>query len=110
MGKYISKPILIEAISFDELVTIGKELGGNIVSGFPWSFFYNGMSVTHENDECYLITTEFHNTIKFTPSEMLIMDGVLVWTCDKNAFNVVYEPLNFTDKLKRFFDKALKSV
>ena len=36
--KYRKKPVVIEAITFDELVEYGKAHGGNIVDGMPWSF------------------------------------------------------------------------
>jgi len=45
----------IEAISFDELVQYGRDNGGNIVNGMPWSFNYKGLPVTHENDKCYIV-------------------------------------------------------
>ena len=61
--KYRKKPVVINAITFDEFVEYGKTHGGNIVNGMPWSFEYNGHPVTHGNDTCYLIPTlegDFH--------------------------------------------------
>lgn len=34
------KPVVIEAITFDEFIEYGKANGGNIVNGMPWSFKY----------------------------------------------------------------------
>jgi hypothetical protein len=44
-------------MSFDEFVEYGINAGGNVVNGMPWSFVYSGHSISHENDDCYLITT-----------------------------------------------------
>jgi len=44
-------------ISFKELVQHGFDNGANIVNGMPWSWSINGKSITHENDNCYLIET-----------------------------------------------------
>ena len=38
MAKFQKKPVEVEAITFDELVQHGREVGGNIVNGMPWSF------------------------------------------------------------------------
>ena len=45
--KYRKKPVVIEAITFDELVEHGRQSGA-IVNGMPWSFEYNGHPITHE--------------------------------------------------------------
>jgi hypothetical protein len=73
MAKYRKKPVVIEAITFEEFVEHGKQNGGNIVNGMPWSFEYKGQPVTHENDECYLLPTPTR-TMRFTPQDMLITD------------------------------------
>jgi hypothetical protein len=61
----------IAGISFDELVEYGKANGANIVNDMPWSFDYKGMSVTHENDRCYLICPP-GRTLRFQPGEILV--------------------------------------
>jgi len=71
MAYYRKKPVVIEAITFQELIEYGKNNGANIVNGVPWSFKYNGHAITHENDECYLILT-LEGTMNFTPEDMLI--------------------------------------
>src|SRR5688572_10568559 len=55
--KYRKKPVIVEAITFEELVDYGKASGANIVNGMPWSFEYKGQPITHENDDCYIIPT-----------------------------------------------------
>ena len=91
--KYVKKPVVIDAITFDDLVEYGKNNGGNIVNGMPWSFNYQGQPITHENDTCYLIPT-LEGTMKFTPDDMLIT-GVQgeIYPCKKSIFNLTYEPL-----------------
>lgn len=91
--KFRKKPVVIEAITFDELVQHGRDNGGNIVEGMPWSFHYNGHPITHHNDECYLILT-LEGTMHFTPQDMLIT-GVQgeVYPCKKDIFEATYEPV-----------------
>lgn len=90
--KYRKKPVVIEAITFDELVEHGKVVGGNIVNGMPWSFDYNGHPITHENDDCYLIPT-LEGTMRFNRGEMLIT-GVQgeIYPCKPDIFEATYEP------------------
>lgn len=62
--------------TFSEFVEYGKNNGGNIVNGMPWSFKINGTTVTHENDQCYLICTKVHpHTLHFTPTDLLVFDA-----------------------------------
>lgn len=92
MSKFRKKPVVIEAISFEEFVEYGKENGGNIVDGVPWSFNYKGHEVTHENDHLYLIPT-LEGIMHFTPDDMLIT-GVKgeIYACKKDIFEATYEP------------------
>jgi len=91
MAKYKKKPVVIEAITFDEFIEFGRNNNANIVNGMPWSFTYNGHSVTHENDERYLIPTleGIHN---FTPLDMLIT-GVSgeIYPCKIDIFEMTYD-------------------
>jgi len=90
--KFRKKPVIIEAITFDELVEYGRVNGGNIVNGMPWSFEYKGHRITHENDERYLIPT-LEGTHNMTPQDMLIT-GVKgeVYPCKIDIFEATYEP------------------
>lgn len=95
MGRYVKKPIEIEAITFEEFVEYGKQNGGNIVNGMPWSFKYNGHYVTHENDECYLIPT-LTGTHRFTPQDMLITGvGNEIYPCPLSVFEVTYQGVGY---------------
>jgi hypothetical protein len=102
---YRKKPVVIEAITFDELVQFGRDNGANIVNDMPWSFTYKGQSITHENDTCYLIPTP-EGTMKFTPDDMLIT-GVKgeIYPCKKDIFESTYQPesnanLSFGDAIQ----------
>lgn len=90
--KYRKKPVVVEAITFDELVEYGRNNGGNIVNGMPWSFNYAGHPITHENDRCYLIPTS-EGTMNMTPADMLIT-GVKgeIYPCKLDIFAATYEP------------------
>lgn len=86
------KPNVLDAILFDELVEHGKTHGANIVNGMPWSFEYEGLPITHENDECYLVIAG-DEVYKFTPSDVLVRykNGVsFVCTVDWFALNCLY--------------------
>lgn len=93
MSKFRKKPVEIEAITFDEMVIYGKENSVNIVNGMPWSFDYKGHSITHENDECYLIPT-MEGVMQFTPNDMLIT-GVKgeIYPCKKDIFELTYDKI-----------------
>jgi hypothetical protein len=91
MPKFRKKPVVIEAITFQEFIEYGRSNGANIVGGMPWSFNYNGHPVTHENDECYLIPT-LEGTHNFTPQDMLItgVNGE-IYPCKIDIFEKTYE-------------------
>lgn len=91
MAKFRKKPVVIEAITFDELVEHGKALGVPLHGGMPWSFTYAGHPITHENDDCYLVPT-LEGTMKFTRADMLIT-GVKgeIYPCKRDIFEATYE-------------------
>jgi len=96
MAKFRKKPVVIEAITFDEFIEYGKTevKPEHLNNGMPWSFDYEGYAITHENDECYLIPTleGIHN---MTPKDMLIT-GVSgeIYPCKTDIFNLTYESVN----------------
>ena len=91
MAKYRKKPVVIEAITFDELVAYGLGHGANVQDGMPWSFDYEGQPITHENDDCYLIPT-LEGTMKFNRGDMLIT-GVVgeIYPCKLDIFEATYD-------------------
>lgn len=62
--KYVNRHIksklnleLNKQLTFDEFIQHGIDNGANMKNGIPWSWHINGEPVTHENDQCYLIST-----------------------------------------------------
>ena len=90
--KFRKKPVVIEALTFDELVAYGLANGANVVNGMPWSFKFRGHPITHENDDCYLIPT-LEGTMKMTRTDVLIV-GVKgeIYPCRADIFAATYEP------------------
>lgn len=101
---------LTNAITFEKFVEYGKNNGGNIVNGMPWSFNYNGHPVTHENDECYLIPTS-NGVHRFTPQDVLIV-GVNgeVYPCRVDGLNDQLAEAQQTIARQREVWQELKSV
>lgn len=90
--QYRKKPVVIEAITFDELVAWGRETAPlDLHNGVPWSFFYQGHPITHETDDCYLIPT-LEGTMHFQRGDMLIT-GVKgeIYPCKADIFAATYE-------------------
>ncbi len=93
MNQFRKKPVVITAITFDQLVAHGIAAGGHIVNGMPWSFQYHGHPITHENDDCYLIPT-LEGVMKMGRDDMLIT-GVKgeIYPCKREIFEATYEPV-----------------
>lgn len=92
MAKYRKKPVVVEAITFKDLVAHGIAQGVPLTRGMPWSFTYNGQPITHEDDDCYLIPT-LEGTMKMGREDMLIT-GVKgeIYPCKPDIFAKTYEP------------------
>lgn len=93
---YRKKPVVIEAITFDEFVKYGANQcpdDAKLHDGFAWHFKYKDHPVTHENNECYIIPT-LEGMMNFTPKDMLIT-GIAgeIYPCKLDIFNETYEPL-----------------
>ncbi len=88
---YRKKPVIIEAITFDEFVEYGKSVSTRIINGMPLLFHYAGHAITYNNDECYLIPT-LEGVMKFHRGDMLIT-GVAgeIYPCKIDIFNATYE-------------------
>lgn len=89
MAKFRKKPVVVDVMTFDEFVNYAK------AHSLPphWSFDYNGCSITHEHDACYLIPT-LEGVFRFTPEDVLIT-GIKgeIYPCKVEIFNKIYEPL-----------------
>lgn len=88
--------VIVEVVSFDELIEYGRVSGANIINGMPWSFTYRGFPITHENDECYLIPTP-NGIDKFKPGEFLVTLPILpngeLFVFTEENFLECFEPL-----------------
>lgn len=91
MALYRKKPVVIDAITWDEFISHGKEYALSLVNGMPWSFEYKGHQITHENDQCYIIPT-LEGSHNMTPSDMLIT-GIKgeIYPCKLDIFIATYE-------------------
>lgn len=91
MTAYRKKPVVIEAVTFDELVAHGLTQSPAVANGMPWHFTYAGHVVTHENDDCYLIPT-LEGTMKMGRDDMLIT-GVKgeIYPCKRDIFDATYD-------------------
>src|SRR3546814_12370441 len=72
--KYRKKPVVIEAITFGELVDYGRVVAPENAAehgGYAWHFSYKGHPLTHENDDCYLIPT-LEGTMRFERGDIPI--------------------------------------
>lgn len=88
MAKFKMKPMVVEAITFDELIQYGLTQTQNIYNNMPWSFEYEGIPVTHETDDCYIVGTE-----RFTKNHLLIIKDSEISIVEKDAFDLISEPL-----------------
>jgi hypothetical protein len=61
-------------MSFRDFVQYGRDNGGNIVNGMPWSFSFKGYAVTHENDKCYLLMRGAES-LRLTDDDDLVIHG-----------------------------------
>ncbi len=92
MPMYRKKSVVIEAITFDELVEHGKKCATSTVDGVPWAFSYRGYPITHHNDNCYLIPAP-DGVTPLGRGDMLII-GVVgeIYPCKLDIFEATYEP------------------
>lgn len=90
MAFYRKIPVVIEAITFDELVAHGLAVTDSIFNGMPWSFDYKGHPITHENDDCYIIPTP-EGSMMMCRGDVLIT-GVAgeIYPCKQAIFAATY--------------------
>ena len=65
------KTMGVKKFTFKEFVKYGQLKVGNI-KNIPWSFRFEGNHVTHENDDCYLISMK-NRDLKFTSRDILVL-------------------------------------
>lgn len=92
MGKFKAIPIVVEAITFGELCQYIRTVA--IIDTNPWCFEYKGHIITHQDDNCYIISTTV-GFQKMTPEHMLITDtSGDIYICEINAFNKIYKTID----------------
>jgi hypothetical protein len=73
--KFRKKPVVIEAITFAELVDHGRastpRVRGTVSTACRGPSTIRAQPITHENDDCYLIPT-LEGTMRFERGDMLI--------------------------------------
>jgi len=91
--RFRKKPVVIEAITFDELIEHGRDCSACIVDGMPQSWQYTGHLITHEKDDYYLIQT-LEGVMRMGRDDMLIT-GVKgeIYPCKRDIFEATYEPV-----------------
>lgn len=98
--KYRKKPVIVDAITFDEFIQYGIDHGAEIVDGLPLRFEYKGHVVIRGNEHCYIIPTLEGDHV-FTSSDMLVT-GVQgeIYPCKLSIFDQTYEKVkvaNYSD-------------
>ena len=89
--KYKEKPAVVEVWTWEEFLAYGKEHAESENEGVPWHFKFEGFPVTHENDQCYTLTTDTH-TVAMTPEHLLVIDAYgFIQQFDKDLFDRFYE-------------------
>lgn len=63
--------------TFEQFIEYGINTGAPVLPGnaMPWSFTFHGRAVTHENDDCYLISTKAGKQMAFRRGEAIAVDG-----------------------------------
>lgn len=89
MAKFKMKPMIVEAMTFYELVQYGLTQTENVYNNMPWSFEYMGVPITHETDDCYIIG----GTERFTKNHLLVIKDNEISIVEKDAFELISEPV-----------------
>lgn len=94
MAKFRKKPIVIEAITFEELVQHGRDQGVPCYNGMPWQFIYANRLISHENDGCYIIPTLEGNM--FMNQDAMLITGIQgeIYPCKRDIFEATYERID----------------
>ena len=94
MAKYKLKPMVLEALSFKELMEYGVKHTDNVYNNMPWSFEFMNCKFTHETDTQYFVTmSDSDMGTYFTENQMLVIENNRAYIVDIDAFNQTYEPV-----------------
>lgn len=89
MAKFKMKPMIVEALTFDELIQYGLTQTNNVYNNMPWSFEFKGVAITHETDDCYIVGAYD----RFTRNHILVIKEDEISIVEKDAFDLISEPL-----------------
>lgn len=89
MAIFRMRPMIVDAVTFDELIDYGREHSEIIYNNKPWYFIYKGIPVVHETDNCYLIG----GTESFTRDKLLIMKDRDITVVDIDAFEQISDAI-----------------
>ena len=108
MGKYLTKPVVVEAMTWDEVIEEGKKQDPKAVEeyGMPWAFEIKGNYFTHEDDEQYLIAGEGIESLhlSFTPSDVVTWENGESYVYRKDVFDEMHD----LQKEETFYDGLVK--
>lgn len=107
--KAVKRAVEIEFFTFEEIVEFSKKANPESIHGDrAWNFEFKGVSITHENDECYIIPT-LEGNHNFTPKDVLIV-GVKgeLYPCKTEIFNMTYDVLDTNKQGETFEDRLVK--
>jgi hypothetical protein len=101
-----------EAFTLEDVIKYGIKVGAEIVDGYPWSFCFWGVPVTHETNESYIVGNLYLTTdtiLVFNPSYMIQEQDYPFVLWNKEAFFDLYEPslASLQQKVRDDMDKLL---
>jgi hypothetical protein len=75
MVKYVGKVVVVDTITFDEFLELGKSSVSPqyLHNGYAWHFLYKGFPVTHEHNALYLVSTP-DGIKRFYREDLLVTD------------------------------------
>ncbi|QGH72778.1 MAG: protein of unknown function DUF2829 [Podoviridae sp. ctLUJ1] len=98
----------IISLTFKELIQHGIDSGAPLFNGMPWSFQFLGHPVTHENDNCFIISTP-DGQLAMSPEDMLIIgEWNVLQVMSTEKFLAAFEPLEEPPERDLPFSAALE--
>lgn len=88
MSKFRMKPMVVEAITFDEITAYWETQVDK--NDYSWGFNYNGVPIVREREDYYLIG----GVDGFTKNHLLIIENNGAFSVvEKDAFDIISEPI-----------------
>ncbi len=96
MAKYLTKPVMIEAITFEQLTQYGMDLGPCDRNGMPTAFVYMGNQITSLDKDAYTIRIPYLGTdMMFVRGDILVTgpNGRL-YVYKRDIFDLTFNSVN----------------